>query len=270
MEIKQDEKISPVLVGGLGNRLYQIFQAIAIAHIYKKIFVIQTLHPSLEFQVSQILKIQLNAFQENGGHPSKFKLKEVFEINYENEPILSSVFIQDSLLVQTPGLNKLFAEHTPIIHINGSWFHKFWFDYCLKYNLVPKFKIDFSNIKLYKNVAHLRFQYKYDSYTLDKPNFETIIQIMKTRNLEKWAILTNDTSQLPEEIKIMGDVFGPDDLDVYECLYVGSNSENLIMAPSTLSSWMAYIGNQDKKVFVPQYFINLHGIQAVDLKWTVF
>lgn len=275
-KILSSNLLSPVLIGGLGNRLYQIYQCIATSHQFNKKWSIQPLGQDIESQIASILGIKSNAFQENGGHPSKYNLTQVFDLPFETNPINTTRLIQEHSLAQSPGNNKLFSHipDTLNLHINGCWFQKFWYDYCVYHHLDLKFKTDFSNLKLYKNVLHLRFVYQYDNYGLDKPDYDAIHEIMSKISLtnnDSWAILTNDPSQIQEKFT-KADIFGPNDLDVYETLYLGSKAENLIMAPSTLSAWMAYLESDKihKKVFVPNSFIQLHGMQAIDLSWTVF
>ena len=270
--------ISPLFIGGLGNRLYQLAYALTLADLggYPKIVV----HP-LTDRVKHIITKQLQGMlmkkedmDENGGHPFDMKLQDAFCIDMGSEQYDGDVVAILESSKRAMELQSLHTHNNGVIYLIGYYFNYTYVRYVLDRGLFPLWQPNLRFPSVDGPVIHLRFGYTYDNFP---PLFNIsdsvhrVLSIFERHDTSKWTILTNDALQIPECIlSRAGAVYDGAAAGVYAALNMGSRATVLVMSNSTLSAWMAYLGPIDRVVYCPREFVNQHGSAVVAPNWHMF
>src|SRR5437016_4798422 len=138
--------ISPIFIGGLGNRLYQLSAAAYLAHRTK----FTLCWRDLEYQYKSLHHKLFGCFKvedmlENGGHPTKYTLSEVFDIQVGDA--VDRVY----MVLDLDSGEKIAAQKetgTNIIHTHGYFMYANIVEYVISRNIFPRWSLKFSSLSL--------------------------------------------------------------------------------------------------------------------------
>jgi len=278
--------IIPILIGGLGNRLYQIANAFRLQDLYKsnlKFYKINAKHTDI-FKYRHLV-IRKSDFDDFGGHDLVVKenlpksISEVFpNLDFESSP----TYIDDILI------NKQLIFESNIGSINPNIDNVvmgYFFPYSFVKDYVGRVKSYFNpNIQKYidnkfvdlknKKVLgiHLRLGINTDNnpaivvpnsfynnvLKLEKNNFDIIYIISDNIERSKSFMDNIDTFGKP--------IIYIENEPMFVDLLILSNCTSLIIAPSTLSAWSAYL-NDHKNIYVPKIWTHHHWTNDIPSEW---
>jgi hypothetical protein len=265
--------ISPILSGGLGNRLYQLAGALWIAD--KALSSLVWLDVSASYKAREyknLMCFKVEDLMENGGHPTKYGLVDVFDLPY-GDPVDPKVIITDNNL--EAGIEYLRTDARPIVHTAGPFMIAKIAEEVIAKNSFPGWHPNFlpPPIPFTSHVLHLRLHYQHDNFNPEYLRNKRIEGLLANISGEekRWTVFTNDKSRIPQGIvDRSAHIYGPE-IDVYEALRWATDSgvEVLVMSCSTLSAWMAFLGHH-KKVWCPREYGPVHGYASCSNRWTFY
>jgi hypothetical protein len=281
-------KIIPILIGGLGNRLYQIANSFRLQELYNS---------DLEFykiitQPSDVPKyrhliLREKDFDDFGGHNIIFKEKlpktisELFpKLNWD----LSGTKIDDILKNR-----NLYFENTiqNIKTTQDSVIMGYFFSYNFIENQVNKIKSSINeNVKKYiinkypdlfsKKILgiHLRLGIDTDNSPAINVNQNFYNQIISKEwdNFDEIYVVSDNIGKAVnyiDSLNINNKVIKfIEDEPMYVDMLILSHCTTLIIAPSTLSAWASYL-NDHKNIYVPQIWTNHHWTTIIPKEWKI-
>jgi hypothetical protein len=281
--------IVPILVGGFGNRLYQIANAFRLQNQLKCNVKYYKINP-VDSDVSNFrnLVLRKSDFEDFGGHELIIKeglpsnISEVFpHLNYVHAPTK----INDILI------NKnLFFEHT-IDRINpniDSIVMGYYFGYRFIKNHIEDVRNSLNpNIDRYVNQKypdllkkrilgiHLRLGIGSDNnpaivvpmdfynkiLEIERGNFDEIYIV--SDNIEKSKNFIYNFNTEGVSVTLI------ESEPMYVDMLILSKCSTLSIAPSTLSAWSAYLNN-NKNVYVPKIWVTHHWTNDIPQEWKLF
>lgn len=278
--------IVPILIGGLGNRLYQIANAFRLQDLYGsnlKFYKINAKHTDIPKY--RHLVIRQSDFDDFGGHDLVIKedlpksISEVFPtLDFESTP----TYIDDILI------NKQLIFEGNIESINPNIDNVvmgYFFPYSFIKNYVGKVKSSFNpNIQKYidnkyidlKNKKVLGIHLRLGINTDNNPaivvpdSFYTNVLNLEKNNFDLIYIIS-DNIEKSKSFMSKIDTFGNSVVYIegepmFVDLLILSNCTSLIIAPSTLSAWSAYL-NDHKNIYVPKIWTNHHWTNDIPSEW---
>lgn len=271
--------VSPLFINGLGNRLYQLAAASYFAYKTNSTLTLVDLPIDLKQRYyKEFGCFKLDDMLENGGHPTKYKLTDVFDLpissrdQKEGSPLLEIYVrtIDDAILPKT---------ESDCIHIHGNFMFADIVEQCFSLNIFPRWQPSFQPplVEMTDHVVHIRIYYGYDNIIdptyLKNERIEGVMTSISPIPLheKRWTIFSNDPSKIPTQILSMAKyVHGPE-VDVYETLRYASHRDVkvLVMSCSTFSSWMAFLGSHEQ-VFCPKEYVDIHGQRSYSNKWRFY
>lgn len=278
--------IVPILVGGFGNRLYQIANAFRLQDELKCDIKYYRIDP-VDDDVKNFrnLVLRKSDFDDFGGHEllKKDNLpNNIFEIfpnlNFERTPTR----IKDIL-----NNKNLFFEHNinQITQSGDSVVMGYYFGYRFVRNQIEKIKncfnpiIDEYILKKYPELIkkrvlgiHLRLGIGSDNNPAivvplefyntilhnEINNFDEIYVV--SDNIDKSKNFINNIDTKNKKITFI------EEEPMYVDMLILSKCQTLIIAPSTLSAWSAYL-NKNKNVYVPKIWMSHHWTQDIPQEW---
>ena len=268
--------ISPLFIGGLGNRLYQLAYVLTLADLGGYSMVVHPLTESLKHSmVKQLYGVlaKKEDMDENGGHPYDMRLQDAFciDVGCEHD---GNVIGHLETTMKSNELANIELTTNGVYYSIGYYFNYTYVRYVLDRGLFPSWQPSLSFPSVDGPIIHLRFGYAYDNFSphIDFSDFaHRILPILERHSASKWTVLTNDASKIPDAIRPhIGAVYDGATTGVYAALHMGSRASMLIMSSSTLSAWMAYLGPSDRIVYCPREFVNQHGSAAIAPNWRMF
>ena len=278
--------IIPILIGGLGNRLYQIANALRLQELYGanlKFYRIKS-KPTDVFKYKHLI-LRESDFDDFGGHDLIIKenlpksINELFP-SFDFETIPSEI---DSIL---EGKNLYYENNiNSMMPLIDSVVMGYFFSYSFVKNYVSKIKELFNpNIHIYiennykelfnKKVLgiHIRLGINSDNnpaiqipiefykniINIEKNNFDIIYVV--SDNIDKSKQFLSGIDTLGKEIKFV------ESEPMFIDLLILSKCTTLIIAPSTLSAWAAYL-NDYKNIYVPNIWTKHHWTTDIPKEW---
>lgn len=256
--------VSPLFIGGLGNRLFQLANAIFVASLTKRSMVYKDLTVSHKRALKQNLSyFKIEDLLENGGHESKYKLEEVFDFEVDsNQADTSEIFYESRNMIQ-----NILANPRENIHIYGYFFNANIVERVIAEGKFPKWSFAPVEIPVTPFVAHIRVAYNKDNFIASTSSIDRLGPILEKS--DEWTIFTNDPHKLPLSITSRAKYVYGTEIDVYDTLNIASQAKTLVMTCSTLSAWMAFLG-ESKEVYCPTEYIDMHGLASTSAKWKLY
>lgn len=258
--------VSPLFIGGLGNRLFQLANAIFVASLTKRTMIYKDLTVSHKKTLKQNLSyFKIEDLLENGGHESKYKLEDVFNFKVDcNQADTSEIFYESRNLIQ-----NILATGREHIHIYGYFFNANIVERVIADGMFPIWSPSFTPAVIPSTpfVAHIRVAYNKDNFIASTSSLVRLGPVLECSN--EWTIFTNDSSKLPSSITSRAKYVYGTEIDVYDTLNIACQAKTLVMTCSTLSAWMAFLG-ESKEVYCPTEYIDMHGLASVSAKWKLY
>lgn len=281
-------KIIPILIGGLGNRLYQIANAFRLQEMYNselEFYKIQTQHSDVPKYRHLILREK--DFDDFGGHNLVIKenlpktISELFPTLNWN---LNGTKIDDILINRNLYYENIIQNINPEIDavVMG-----YFFDYNFVGNQIHKIKSSINqNVENYINNKypdlfskrilgiHLRLGIDTDNTPAINvgQNFYTQIITNEWENFDEIYVVSDNVSRAMsyiDSLNITGkNITFIQDEPMYVDMLVLSHCTTLIVAPSTLSAWSSYLNNH-KNIYVPQIWTSHHWTTNVPKEWKI-
>jgi hypothetical protein len=278
--------IVPILVGGFGNRLYQIANAFRLQEELKcdvKYYRIDSIDNDVRNFRNLVLK--KSDFDDFGGHEllKKDNLpKNIYEIfpnlNFEQTPTRIENILSDKNLFFEHNINHITQDRDSVVM-------GYYFSYKFIKNQIEKIENSFNPIideyilKKYPELTSKRVLGIHFRLGIDSDNNPAIIVPLEFYN----TILNNEINNF-DEIYVVSDNIEKsknfiNNIDtknkkitfiekepMYVDMLVLSKCTILIIAPSTLSAWSAYL-NKYKNVYVPKIWTTHHWTQDIPQEW---
>lgn len=277
--------ISVVLIGGFGNRLFQIANALRLQRLYKcnltfyKIIANQTDVNKLRFLV-----LRCSDFDEFGGHELSKKeglphtMNEIFPLfDWHNETTDLNNLLTNNQLVLENSLDKLGNGMNSIV-IGYFFPYSFIKEQIstIKSNLNPSIfhyiNINYSELNKFRILGiHLRLGIDTDNTdAIIVPNcfYEQVLNDLEGHYDKVYVISDNvekaknfiKTFKIDKEIKFI------DNEPMYVDMLILSKCAYLAIAPSTLSAWASYLSKSDQ-IYVPKIWLEHHWTEDIPEKW---
>lgn len=281
-------KIIPILIGGLGNRLYQIANAFRLQEMYNaelEFYKIQTQHSDVPKYRHLILREK--DFDDFGGHNLVIKenlpktISELFPTLNWN---LNGTKIDDILINRNLYYENIIQTINPEVDavVMG-----YFFDYSFVGNQIQKVKSAINqNVKNYisdkypdlfsKRILgiHLRLGIDTDNTPAINvgQNFYTQIITSEWENFDEIYVVSDNVGRAMgyiDSLNITGkNITFIQDEPMYVDMLILSHCTTLIVAPSTLSAWSSYLNNH-KNIYVPQIWTSHHWTNNVPEEWKI-
>jgi hypothetical protein len=279
-------KIIPILIGGLGNRLYQMANAFRLQEIYNselEFYKIQTCPSDVPKYRHLILREK--DFDDFGGHNLVIRenlpktISELFPTLNWN---LNRTKIDDILQNRNLYYENIIQNINPNIDavVMG-----YFFDYNFIINQTQKLKLAINqNVEKYitnkypdlflKKILgiHLRLGIDTDNTSAVNvgQNFYTQIISNEWNNFDEIYVVSDNISRAMsyiDSLNIIGKTITfIEDEPMYVDMLILSYCTTLIVAPSTLSAWSSYLNNH-KNIYVPQIWTSHHWTNNVPKEW---
>jgi hypothetical protein len=278
--------IVPILIGGLGNRLYQIANAFRLQSKHDADLKFYRINPKLsDVPKYRHLILRPSDFDDFGGHELLIKeglpksIDEIFpNFNFEVNPTEIDEILLNKNLYYENNINSLDSTRDAVVM-------GYFFSYSFVKKAVNRVKESFNpSIQLYIDSKypelktrrvlgiHLRLGINSDNnpaLQID-PNFYSSI-IEKEKNNTDMIFVVSDNIGRSKDFMSMVNTHGKEvkfieEEPMFVDLLVLSNCNALIIAPSTLSAWSAYM-NDHKNIYVPRIWTKHHWTTDVPLEW---
>jgi hypothetical protein len=277
--------ISTVLIGGFGNRLFQLANAFRLQKKYQCHLTIHKIVPKqIDVDNFRFLVIKTSDYDEFGGHEILKKeglphsIEEIFPLldwNSETEDL--STLLSNNQLVLETNLTKLnnfvdslvlgyFFPYTfvkdEIVTIKNN-LNPIIFDYVNNnYNELNNRKILGIHLRMginSDNTSAIIVPSEFYQYVLDELNDNyDMIYVLSDNILRAKEFITN--FKIDKEIKYISDE------PMYVDMIILSKCTYLAIAPSTLSAWAAYLSDSEK-IYVPKIWLEHHWTEDIPEKW---
>jgi hypothetical protein len=278
--------INPILIGGFGNRLYQLANALRLQDLYECDLVFHVIKPEYnDHSKFRMLIHKETDLDEFGGH-GVLKKQNLPQTMPEIFPYLNWN-LSNSNLNDILESKRICFEHN-ILQIDPNfdtvvmgYFFSYFFvkDYVkkLKENFAPCI-IDYVN-KSYPDLnnkrilgLHLRLGIESDNTpAIEVPNsfYETIINDCKNDYDEIYVVSDNirKASIFIDRFKIDKPIKFIDNEPMFVDLIILSKCSILMIAPSTLSAWSAFLNNNQDSIYVPKIWTSHHWTEDIPKTW---
>jgi hypothetical protein len=278
--------IIPILVGGLGNRLYQLANALRLQEKFNSDLKLYKINPqNTDLIKYRHLVIRYGDFDDFGGHSLLEKdvlpktLSELFPtLNINNEPhIIDDILINKQLIFEN-NINIINDNSDAVVmgYFFGYSYVSSQIENVRKlFNPVIEHYIDKNYSFLFNKKVlgiHLRLGIGTDNnpalevplsfykhiLQLEYGNFDTICFV--SDNTEKAKNFINNLNITNIEVIII------ENEPMFVDMLILSKCTILIIAPSTLSAWSAYL-NKHKNVYVPKIWVHHHWTSDIPKEW---
>ena len=279
-------KIIPILIGGLGNRLYQMANAFRLQEIYNselEFYKIQTCPRDVPKYRHLILREK--DFDDFGGHNLVIRenlpktISELFPTLNWN---LNRTKIDDILQNRNLYYENIIQNINPNIDavVMG-----YFFDYNFIINQTQKLKLAINqNVEKYitnkypdlfsKRILgiHLRLGIDTDNTSAVNVGQNFYIQIISNEwdNVDEIYVVSDNIGKAMsyiDSLNIVGKkITFIQDEPMYVDMLILSHCTTLIVAPSTLSAWSSYL-NDHKNIYVPQVWTKHHWTTNTPKEW---
>jgi hypothetical protein len=280
--------ITPILIGGLGNRLYQIANAIRLQEKFNCDLKFYRISPkSSDIPKYRHLVVRPSDFDDFGGHELLIKdglpktIDELFPtFNFELSPTDIDFILKNKNLYYENDIEFLSPTKDSVIM-------GYFFGYSFVKDSIQKVKDSFNPIvDIYinnnypdlksKNILgiHLRMGINTDNNPALQvdPNFYSNIINDEKNNIDEIYIVSDNIGRSIEFVKKINThgktIKFIDGEPMFVDLLILSKCKTLIIAPSTLSAWSAYM-NDHKNIYVPSIWVNHHWTKDISPEWKI-
>jgi len=280
--------ITPILIGGLGNRLYQIANAIRLQEKFNCDLKFYRISPkSSDIPKYRHLVVRPSDFDDFGGHELLIKdelpktIDELFPtFDFELSPTDIDFILKNKNLYYENDIEFLSPTKDSVIM-------GYFFGYSFVKDSIQKVKDSFNpivdiyinnnypDLKL-KNILgiHLRMGINTDNnpaLQVDPKFYSNIINDEKN-NIDEIYIVSDNIGRSIEFVKKINThgkkIKFIDGEPMFVDLLILSKCKTLIIAPSTLSAWSAYM-NDHKNIYVPSIWVNHHWTKDISPEWKI-
>jgi hypothetical protein len=277
--------IYPILVGGFGNRLYQIANALRLQEDFNANLIFHRILGTKEDVYNyRHLVLRESDFDDFGGHKLLIKKGLPDSIN-EIFPKLN--FIKNPTLIKNITENKnVYFENSGVIDAKKDFVVMgYYFGYSFFSSQIDKlYKFfndsihDYINKEYYdlneKNILgiHLRLGVNTDNNpALNVPKeFYNFIIEQEFHNFDEIYVVSDNYEKSKNFIKNFDSKYKKIKIIKNEPMFIDlmilSKCKILAIAPSTLSAWSAYF-NKNKNVYVPKIWTNHHWTTDIPKEW---
>lgn len=278
--------INPIFIGGFGNRLYQLANAFRLQDLYECDLKFHIISPQNDdYKKFRMLIHKDSDLDEFGGHGILKKehlpqhLNEIFpNLNWNLSENNLNKIIEDKRIYFEH--NILQIEHGFDNVVIGYFFHYFFVK-----DFINKVKESF-NHKILNYVKHnypdlfkkrilglhLRLGINSDNtpaIVVPQDFYSTIINDCKS-DYDEIYVVSDNVEKAKEFIKnyeINKPVKFIENEPMYVDLLILSECAILMIAPSTLSAWSAYLNNNQNNIYVPKIWTSHHWTEDVPKTW---
>lgn len=278
--------ITPILIGGLGNRLYQIANAFRLQDLHKSDLKFYRINPKPnDVPKYRHLVLRESDFDDFGGHNLLIKeglpksIDEIFpSFNFETTPTEIDKILINKNLYYERNIDFILPNVDTVVM-------GYFFSYSFVKNYVGKVKESFNpsiqkyidqkyvDLKTKKVLGiHLRLgigsdnnpaiQIPHSFYNnildSEKDNYDMIYVV--SDNIVKSKEFMKNINTFDKEIIFI------EEEPMFVDLLILSNCTTLIIAPSTLSAWSAYL-NDHKNIYVPSIWTKHHWTKDIPTEW---
>jgi hypothetical protein len=278
--------ITPILVGGLGNRLYQLANALRLQEKFNadlKLFKIKT-QPN-DVMNHRSLVLRLEDFDDFGGHTLLEKeglpktISELFPtLNIDDEPQFINDILSNKQLVYENNVHLVDGKNDIVVmgYFFGYNFVSSQIENMRKlFNPVLDEYID-KNYPLLSSKRvlgiHLRLGIGSDNNPAVGVPLDFYNQILQSEenNFDLIYVVTDNPEKaknfIPNlDIKNIETIIIENE-PMFVDMLILSKCTTLIIAPSTLSAWSAYL-NKNNNIYVPKIWVRHHWTSNIPKEW---
>jgi hypothetical protein len=278
--------ITPILVGGLGNRLYQLANALRLQEKFNadlKLFKIKT-QPN-DVMNHRSLVLRLEDFDDFGGHTLLEKeglpktISELFPtLNIDDEPQFINDILSNKQLVYENNVHLVDGKNDIVVmgYFFGYNFVNSQIENMRKlFNPVLNEYID-KNYPLLSSKRvlgiHLRLGIGSDNNPAVGVPLDFYNQILQSEenNFDLIYVVTDNPEKaknfIPNlDIKNIETIIIENE-PMFVDMLILSKCTTLIIAPSTLSAWSAYL-NKNNNIYVPKIWVHHHWTSNIPKEW---
>ena len=281
--------IHSIMVGGFGNRLYQIANMLRLQKIYNcNIKFYRVSATQKDFLNFRNLALRPSDFDDFGGHELVQKenlpnsINQIFpSLDFTDEPFSIGSIIRDKRIIFEHQINSITEGEDCVVmgyyfgyrfvenEINDlkNLFNQSIDDYINKF--YPELKnnnILGLHLRLgigSDNNPAIRVPYEYYNQVINSEinNFDTIFVV--SDNIEKSKNFIYNLGLQNKTIKII------EGEPMFVDMMILSRCKILSIAPSTLSAWSAYF-NIEKNIYVPKIWTSHHWTNDIPKEWKLF
>jgi hypothetical protein len=276
--------IIPILVGGFGNRLYQIANAFRLQDELNCDVKYYRINPTKE-DVSNFrnLVLRVSDFDDFGGHELTQKeglpnnICDIFPtLNFESTPTKINDIINGKNIFFEPSIGQITQNSDSVVM-------GYYFGYRFIKNQINKIKNLFNPV-IYEYISkkypdlnnnrilgiHLRLGIGTDNGPAVGVPLEFYDNIIKNENFDEIYVVSDNIEKSKNfidrlDIKNKKVTFIENE-PMYVDMLILSKCKTLIIAPSTLSAWSAYL-NENKNIYVPKNWTSHHWTTDIPEEW---
>jgi hypothetical protein len=280
--------LTPILLGGLGNRLYQIANSFKLQKKYGFDLKLYRINPQdIDALTYRTFVVKKSDFDDFGGHNIIVKknlpqtIDQLFsKLNFNKTPITIDEIISDKKLYFEGNIGHI--DNTINSAIMGYFFTyseivdeielvKNSINECVNQYIISKYPELLSEKIL---GIHLRLGIATDNFAaidIPKTFYENIINIEKN-NYDTIFIVSDNieyAKQFVSSMNTMGkNIKFIEDEPMFVDMLILSHCRTLIIGNSTLSAWSGYF-NKYNNVYVPNVWIKHHGTNDLPKEWKI-
>lgn len=282
-------KLIPILVGGFGNRLYQIANAIRLSKLYNFDLEFYRIKPTDKDVIRfRHLIHKPSDLDDFGGH-TLVTSKNLPNIINDIFPTLNFSNNQVEIDTLISGKNLFFEQNIDQLRpIKDTIVMGYYFSYSYVKNEIEDIRNSFNPVineyvvskypKLSTdNVLGIHFRLGINSDNTPAINvpidFYNGIIAKEYNNFDSIFVVSDNIEKSKSIISNLNcgnkKIYFIESEPMYVDLWVLSKCSTLIIAPSTLSAWAAYL-NKNNNVYVPKIWPQHHWTQDIPSEWKLY
>jgi len=280
--------INPILIGGFGNRLYQLANAFRLQDLYECDLQFHVIKPEEnDFKKFRMLIHKDSDLDEFGGHKLLKKeglpqsINEIFpNLNWNLSECNLSKIIENKKLVFENSILQIDPDFDTVVM--GYFFHYFFIKDFIGnvknsfnpkiYDYVNEFYPDLSEKKILG--LHLRLGIETDNTPAIEVPRDFYLSILKNKHNDYDEVyVISDNVDRAKQFVINLEIDKPikfiENEPMFVDLIILSKCNVLIIAPSTLSAWSAYLKDNQENIYVPHIWKSHHWTEDIPKSWNL-
>lgn len=278
--------ISPILVGGFGNRLYQLANIFRLQRKFNFVTKFYRINSTQNDVINfRSLVLRTSDFDDFGGHEVikkdnlPFMINDVFpKLNWDTKLTEISEILQNKILYFENNVSLIDGNHDSVVA-------GYFFSYSFIKDDIENVRNSFNpsilnyitsnyNVLFNKKVLgiHLRLGINSDNnpaLIIHHQFYQTIID-NEFNNFDEIFILSDNPKKALDFISNLNfhnkKFTIIEDEPMFVDLHILSLCKIIVIAPSTLSAWSAYL-SVDSKIYVPKIWTHHHWTNDIPKKW---
>jgi len=274
--------INPILIGGFGNRLYQLANAFKLQYLYECELQFHVIKPEEnDYKKFRMLIHKDSDLDEFGGHKLLKKeglpqsINEIFpNLNWNLLECNLSKIIENKKLVFENSILQIDPDFDTVVM--GYFFHYFFIKDFIGnvknsfnpkiYDYVNEFYPDLTEKKILG--LHLRLGIETDNTpAIEVPrNFYLSILKNKHNDYDEVYVISDNVDRAKQfviNLEIDKPIKFIENEPMFVDLIILSKCNVLIIAPSTLSAWSAYLKENQENIYVPHIWKSHHWTEDI-------